>query len=264
MEGGLSVSETYDVVVAGAGHNSLVAAAYLAKAGLRCLVLEARPVIGGDTATEELTLPGFQHDTCSTAHNLIQVSPTLRDNELHLDEYGLEDIYPDPDVYRRMIAEYDEVKGVFGQYRYPPIGLGPSLEDLLAQHPQGSRWLRRQAMSAWDIIRANFQDWHTRAFMLWMSFMTVQPIDRPGTGWLAYSITYGRQRHSWTMPRGGSHALPRALERLILDHGGTILTERPVVRLLVEQGRCTGVETAGGERFQARRAVLSSVHVHHP
>jgi len=282
----VSVSETYDVIVAGAGHNSLVAAAYLAKAGLRCLVLEARPVIGGDTATEELTLPGFQHDTCSTAHNLIQVSPTLRDNELHLDEYGLEYIYPDPvvhipfpdgtwltqwrdldrtgeefakfsradaDVYRRMIAEYDEVKGVFGQYRYTPIGLGPSLEDLLAQHPQGSRWLRRQAMSAWDIIRANFQDWHTRAFMLWMSFMTVQPIDRPGTGWLAYSITYGRQRHSWTMPRGGSHALPRALERLILDHGGTILTERPVVRLLVEQGRCTGVETAGGERFQARR-----------
>jgi len=292
----VSVSETYDVIVAGAGHNSLVAAAYLAKAGLRCLVLEARPVIGGDTATEELTLPGFQHDTCSTAHNLIQVSPTLRDNELHLDEYGLEYIYPDPvvhipfpdgtwltqwrdldrtgeefakfsradaDVYRRMIAEYDEVKGVFGQYRYTPIGLGPSLEDLLAQHPQGSRWLRRQAMSAWDIIRANFQDWHTRAFMLWMSFMTVQPIDRPGTGWLAYAIMYGRQRHSWTMPRGGSHALPRALERLILDHGGTILTERPVVRLLVEQGRCTGVETAGGERFQARRAVLSSVHVKH-
>src|SRR3972149_4894082 len=174
--GRVSVSETYDVIVAGAGHNSLVAAAYLAKAGLRCLVLEARPVIGGDTATEELTLPGFQHDTCSTAHNLIQVSPTLRDNELHLDEYGLEYIYPDPvvhipfpdgtwltqwrdldhtyeefakfsradaDVYRRMIAEYDEVKGVFGQYRYTPIGLGASLEDQLAQHPQGSRWVRR-------------------------------------------------------------------------------------------------------------------------
>src|SRR3989304_4140377 len=46
-----SVSETYDVIAAGAGHNSLVAAAYLAKAGLRCLVLEARPVIGGERAT---------------------------------------------------------------------------------------------------------------------------------------------------------------------------------------------------------------------
>lgn len=62
------MTERFDIVVAGAGHNSLVAAAYLTKAGLSCLVLEARPRIGGNTATEELTLPGFLHDTCSTAH----------------------------------------------------------------------------------------------------------------------------------------------------------------------------------------------------
>src|SRR3970282_3041738 len=155
-----------DVVVAGAGHNSLVAAAYLARAGVSCRVLEARPAMGGNPASEALTLPGFVHYTCSTAHNLIQASPVLRDRELELDRYGLEYIRPDPvvhvpfpdgtwltqwrdldrtceefakfsradaDVYRRMIAEYDEVKGVFGQYRYTPIGLGPSLEDLLAQ-----------------------------------------------------------------------------------------------------------------------------------
>ncbi|HEX6675222.1 MAG TPA: NAD(P)-binding protein, partial [Actinomycetes bacterium] len=52
--------------MAGAGHNSLVAAAYLAKAGLSCLVVEAREQVGGDTSSEELTLPGFLHDTCST------------------------------------------------------------------------------------------------------------------------------------------------------------------------------------------------------
>ena len=54
------MSETYDVVVAGAGHNSLIAAAYLAKAGFRCLILEAQDHIGGDTATEEMPLPGFR------------------------------------------------------------------------------------------------------------------------------------------------------------------------------------------------------------
>src|SRR3989337_2415531 len=74
--------------------------------------------------------------------------------------------------------------------------------------------------------------------------MTVQPIDRPGTGWLSFSHPHRAQRAS-------------------RERGVTGLTERPVVRLLVEQGRCTGVETAGGERFQARRAVLSSVHVKH-
>ena len=56
------MTDRFDVVVAGAGHNSLIAAAYLAKAGYRCLVLEGRPVIGGNCVTEELTLPGFQHD----------------------------------------------------------------------------------------------------------------------------------------------------------------------------------------------------------
>src|ERR687891_2600584 len=145
------VAETADVVVAGAGHNSLVAAAYLARAGFEVLVLEARPVVGGNTATEELTLPGFLHDSCSTAHNLIQASPAIR--ELGLEDYGLEYLHPDPvvhipfpdgtwltqwrdldrtceefakfsrrdaDAYRRLIGEYDAVKGVFGAYRNSP------------------------------------------------------------------------------------------------------------------------------------------------
>src|SRR6266851_5575733 len=93
------MSETFDVVVAGAGHNSLVAAAYLAQAGLSCLVLEARSDIGGDTSSEELTLPGFLHDSCSTAHNLIQASPMLRGDELGLADHGLEYLHPDPVVH---------------------------------------------------------------------------------------------------------------------------------------------------------------------
>lgn len=290
------MADTFDVVVAGAGHNSLVAAAYLAKAGFSCVVLEARDRIGGDTATEELTLPGFWHDTCSTAHNLIQASPMLRNNELGLGDYGLEYIVPDPvvhvpfpdgtwltqwrdldrtcaefakfsrrdaDAYRSMIAEYDAVKGAFGAYRYTPIGLGPSLDEILEGRADGARWQRRYAATAWEIIRSAFEDEHTRAFMLWMSFMTVQPPDRPGTGWLTYAITYGRQQHSWTMPRGGSAALPRALAQVIQQHGGTILTSKPVVRLIVEGGRCAGVETADGVRYHARRAVLSTIHVKH-
>jgi phytoene dehydrogenase-like protein len=94
-----------------------------------------------------------------------------------------------------------------------------------------------------------------------MSFMTVQPADRPGTGVLAYSLAYGRQQHSWTLPRGGSAALPLALARLIEHHGGTILAGRRVTGLVLEGGRCVGVETEDGETHLARRAVLSTVHV---
>ena len=288
--------ESFDVVVAGGGHNALVAAAYLSLAGFECCVLDARPVMGGDTATEELTLPGFLHDTCSTAHNLIQASPTIRDDELRLGEYGLEYIQPDPvvhipfpdgtsltqwrdldrtcaefakfsrsdaEAFRGLIADYDSAKGAFGGYRYTPIGWGPSLPERLAGLPDGHRWLRRQAETAWDVIQREFEDPHTRAFMLWLAFMTLQPPENAGTGWLAYSLPYGRQQHSWTLPKGGSGALPTALCRLIEAHGGTLLSGRRVVELLLEGGRCVGVVTEDGERLRARRAVLSSVHIAH-
>jgi len=290
------VRDEYDVVVAGAGHNSLVSAAYLAKAGFSCLVLESRPEVGGDTNTEALTLPGFRHDACSTAHNLIQSSPLLTGDELGLGAYGLEYLHPDPvvhvpfpdgswitqwrderrtaeelarfskrdaDAYLRHLEAYASVAQLVNRYRYTPIGWGPSLSEMLAGHPQGNVWLRRQAMSAWEVIEDTFEDPHVRAFMLWMAFMTMQPPQRPGTGMLAYSLLYGRQRHSWTLPRGGSGSLPAALAGFIEAHGGTILTERRVTGLMLEGGRCAGVEVHSGERFRARRAVLSTIHLKH-
>src|SRR5215471_15904761 len=163
------MSETFDVVVAGAGHNSLVAAAYLARAGLSCLVLEARQDIGGDTSSEELTLSGFRHDSCSTAHNLIQASPVLR--ELGLAEHGLEYLHPDPVVhlpfpdgswltmwrdeeqtcaefakfssadaaaYRRMMAAYRAIAADLGRARYTPIGFGETTSTALARQAGGS------------------------------------------------------------------------------------------------------------------------------
>jgi phytoene dehydrogenase-like protein len=290
------MNEDSDVVVAGAGHNGLIVAAYLAKAGLRVVVVEARDAVGGDTATEELTLPGFLHDTCSTAHNLIQSNPMLRDDELHLSEYGLDYLRPDPvvhmpfpdgssitqwldldrtceefarfsrrdaDAVRRLLADYDTVKGAFSAYRYTPIGWGPSLRERLAAGPDAAMWMRRLALSAWDVIREEFEDEHTRAFLLGMAFMTVQPPDRPGTGPLASSLLFGRQQQSWTLPRGGSGALPTALARLVEEHGGRIVTGSPVAALLVEGGRCVGIETDDGTRFRASRAVVSSIHIRH-
>ncbi len=268
------MSETFDVVVAGAGHNSLVAAAYLAQAGLSCLVLEARQDIGGDTSSEELTLPGFRHDSCSTAHNLIQASPVL--DELGLADHGLEYSHPDPVVHlpfgdgswltmwrdeERTCAEFAKFDARDAHaYRR---GFGETAGAALARQPDGSRWLRRNAMSAWEVIAGEFADEHTRAFMLWMSFMTMQPPERPGTGMLAYSLAYGRQQHSWTLPCGGSAALPKALAGVIESHGGVVVTGARVTALVLEGGRCAGVETEQGERYVARQAVLSTIHIKH-
>jgi phytoene dehydrogenase-like protein len=74
----------FDFVVAGAGHNSLITAAYLAKAGFSVLVLEGRPTIGGGCKTAEVCMPGFKEDLCSTVHGFIQSNPVLSKNELDL------------------------------------------------------------------------------------------------------------------------------------------------------------------------------------
>lgn len=284
------MSETVDVVVAGAGHNSLIAAAYVARAGFSVAVVDARAVPGGGAATEELAAPGFRFDSCSTGHTLIQANPLMRDDELGLRAiYGLEYLEPDPvahvafgdgesvtmwlDVertvaelarlsprdaaaYRRMLAEYDEIKGEVNAHRFTPIGAGPSLEERL-----GVRWQRRLAMSSWDVIRHRYEDDHVRRFMLWMAFQTLQPVDSAGSGLLAWSLVWGRQQQSWVLPRGGSGNLPAALVRLLEAHGATFACGRLVTRLIVEGGRCRGVETADGERFLARHAVLSTIHV---
>jgi len=164
------MAERFDIVVAGAGHNSLIAAAYLAKAGYRCLVLEGRPIVGGGVKSAQLTLRGFTHDICSSAHNGIHGNPILRDDELKLGEYGLEYIYPDPVyhmpfpdgsyltqwrdldrtceefakfskkdglAYRRMIAEYETVKPLLNAVAFTPIGFGKPINDRLAEHPHG-------------------------------------------------------------------------------------------------------------------------------
>jgi len=285
-----------DVLVAGAGHNSLVSAAYLAKAGFRVTVLEAEDRIGGDTATDELTLPGFLHDSCSTAHTLLQSSPTITRDELRLGDYGLEYIRPDPIVhlpmpdgnaitmwrdidqtcaefakyssadaasYRAMIDAYSEAAGAFTDWRYTPIGWGPGLDERLAEVPNGHRWQRVRQRAAADIVFEQFEDWRSRAFMMWMALMTMQPPQRAATGRLAYALAFGRQRHSWVVPAGGSQALPSALGRLIEDNGGTILTGERVSRLIVEAGQCVGVETESGSEFRASRGVLSTIHIKH-
>jgi phytoene dehydrogenase-like protein len=291
------MSERADIVVAGAGHNSLITAAYLATAGHEVLVLDARSIPGGGAASEELLAPGYLIDSCSTGHTLIQTNPLLVDDELGLlERYGLSYIEPDPfahivfpdgeqltmwldldrsceelarfsrrdaDSYRRMIGEYDAVKGIFGAVRFTPPGFGPTLAERLGDHPDGRRWLRRSMMSAWDVVRNEYESPHVQAFMLWQAFQTLVPVDTAGSGPLAYSIVFGRQRRSWTLPRGGSGQLTDALVRAIEDNGGTVLCDRLVTRLVLEGGRCVGVETDDGERYLAREAVVSTIHVKH-
>ncbi|HEY8228705.1 MAG TPA: NAD(P)/FAD-dependent oxidoreductase [Pyrinomonadaceae bacterium] len=94
----------YDIIIVGAGHNGLVAACYLAKAGLKTLVLERREIVGGASVTEEIH-PGFR---CSAlAHSAGPMSPQVI-RELDLQKFGLEII--DNDV--RVVALAPDTRSV--------------------------------------------------------------------------------------------------------------------------------------------------------
>ena len=74
------MTDSYDAIIIGAGHNGLVCAAYLAKAGLNVLVLERRDVVGGACTTEEL-FPGYRFSACSYYCYLLQTK-VIEDLEL--------------------------------------------------------------------------------------------------------------------------------------------------------------------------------------
>jgi phytoene dehydrogenase-like protein len=284
----------WDIVVAGAGHNSLLTAAYAAKAGFKVLVLEGARRIGGDTTCEELTLPGFIHDPCSTAHNLIQSNPLMRNNELQLDQYGLRYLYPDPvftmpfrdgrsitmwrdldrtcaelarfspsdaEAYRELLNDWQAMSPIVNDERENPPRPPQEVATRTAGSGLGQRMLEIRRSTALDVITQRFREEHVRAFFAWIAFMTLHPLDEPETGLLAFSLVAGRQRFSWILPEGGSIRLPLALAAIIEENGGTILTSKPITRIVVEGGRATGVETADGSTFAASKAVVSTIHI---
>ncbi|MCW2840196.1 MAG: dependent oxidoreductase [Aeromicrobium sp.] len=276
-----------DVVVVGGGHNALVTAAYLAEAGLSVTVLEGRDVVGGNTVTEELTLPGWQHDSCSSAHVVLQSNPLIRADELGLlARYGLDYLITDPAVVlplpgddllmihpdlgatakefaRFSLADADALNTMMGDWN---AGLRTAHAHYSAGLPlPGDEWSERyetlRLRSAWDVIMSTFEHPVVRHAMTWMAFATIQPPERPGTGALPAAIMAGRIGFGWTTPVGGSGALPAALVAHIADHGGTVETSAWASTFITEDGRCVGVRTSDGRSFRARRAVVAGSHL---
>ncbi|MGH3496820.1 MAG: phytoene desaturase family protein [Nocardioidaceae bacterium] len=276
-----------EVVLVGAGHNSLVCAAYLARAGLEVLVLEAEPTIGGNTRTEELTLPGFAHDSCSSAHVLIQSNPLIRDDELGLvADHGLHYLTTDPAVvlpqengdvlvmHPDLDATCDEVA------RWSPVdasafrtmitewrgGLASAHGRWSSNLPQPRDAITRDYLalrerSAWDVVHETFGHPVIRSFMLWMAMATIQDPRRPGTGFLPSSLAAGRLDFGWTTPVGGSQALPDALVRVIEQNGGSVICSCPVAGVQADSSGVRRVITSDGSEVEVGRVLVAGGHL---
>lgn len=276
-----------DVVVIGGGHNALICAAYLAEAGLSVTVLEAREVIGGNTVTEELTLPGWQHDSCSSAHVVLQSNPLIRADELGLiARYGLNYLVTDPAVVVPLadgdiLTIHPDLDATVAEFaRWSPHDaealttmIGDWNAGLRVAHahksaglplpagPWSARYEELRRGNAWHVIMSTFEHPVIRQAMVWMAFATIQSPHRPGTGALPAAIMAGRLAFGWTTPVGGSGALPDSLVAHLVDHGGVVESSAWVDSILVEDGRSVGVRTKDGREFRARQAVVAGSHL---
>jgi phytoene dehydrogenase-like protein len=276
-----------EVVVIGAGHNSLVCAGYLARAGLEVLVLEASPTVGGNTRTEELTLPGISHDSCSSAHVLIQSNPLIRDDELRLvADYGLRYITTDPavvlpqvggdvlvvrpdleatcrEIARWSAPDAEAFRTLIGDWTGGYAAAHGRWSSNLPQPRDGvtAAYLALRERSAWDVVHETVSHPVVRSFLLWMAMATIQDPRRPGTGFLPSSLAAGRLAFGWTTPVGGSQALPDALVRLVTDHGGRVVCSAPVAGIETDASGVRRVVLADGRSVGVERALVAGGHL---
>ncbi len=295
-----SAGKTWDAIVVGAGHNGLVNACYLARAGLDVLVVERNDWVGG-AATSRSLYPGFLYSNCSYVCSLLrpeimrdlelpkhglQVVPyeggvilkqdggylgTFRDHDAHRREIGRHSLR-DAEAYDRYSAE------VIRQCRFiRPFLLRtpPDPTSLKPRDVQELLYLGRKfydltetemadTVRFWTMSIAEFLDEFFETDVVKAGFC-ISGIIGTALGPLSPGTAYVLLHHymgdvdgaigAWGFARGGMGAISESLASSFRASGGTVRTGASVDKVLVENGRATGVVLDGGEEIRGRLVV---------
>ncbi|MEM8936088.1 MAG: NAD(P)/FAD-dependent oxidoreductase [Pseudomonadota bacterium] len=288
----------YDAIVIGAGHNGLVCAALMAKAGRKVLLLEASDVVGGLAASREFH-PGFR---ASPVHGVTYFSASVS-KKLDLARHGLSfgpalptiglgqngehiallgdvatgamqadiDAYP---AYRKQLLRYAKVLNALWEKTTPRIGGGNLLDSLVyAQAGLKMRMLGREDMGEFvriltlpmrDLVAENFEDPRLQALLSWDGLIGSKMAPRsPNNAVLPLLLRMsGENEGDYVVPKGGVDALVRALEAAAKEAGVDIRTNSPVHKIDIagsEEGlKAVGVALESGEVIAAKQVISSA------
>lgn len=285
----------YDAIVVGGGHNGLVAAGYLARAGKKVAVFERRHVLGGACVTEEF-FEGVRFSSCSYMQAVLRPS-IIRD--LELEKYGLKMYAPDPQVFALFddgshllvwqdvdktlaeISKYDaeDAKNflLFGTRlrRFGDIADQWLLTDpptrsefIKAFEDAGEQDLLNEFFfsSTKDLLSRYFRSPQVRGYFTFYGVVSIWGgPSTPGTSYLfgyhssgEFENTFGR----WALPVGGMGSITQAMAKSAQAFGADIHVEAPVEQIQVSGGSVTGVRLADGRVFKAP-IVLSNADPKH-
>ena len=285
------MTDKYDAIVVGAGHNGLVCSALLAKAGKRVLVLEANEQVGGAAVTREFA-DGYSVSAC--AHLLYQLQPEVRKElkiatrlasedmtTIALGEDGThvrlktdsvegvsdEDARLYRDFRKRMMRFADLLRKFFN--KTPPRLGNQDFKDLLTYAQLGLkvRMLGKAEMEAFlRLIFMNIHDEVTERFEspLLKGAISLDAVlgthlgPRSPNTMMTYLYRQAGDHGRTGVPAGGMGSVSNELAQAARSAGVTIRTGMPVKRIIIENGRAAGVETESGERFDSLMIVSNA------
>ncbi|MBU0995726.1 MAG: NAD(P)/FAD-dependent oxidoreductase [Proteobacteria bacterium] len=283
--------QIYDVIVIGGGPNGLICSAYLAKAGLKVVLLEARHETGGGLDTLEFA--GFKYNTHAIYHMMAEIMPVYHDFDLK--SRGVKYIYPDvqaayinpgkkpllfykdpqktarhmaadfsskdADAYLKMMtdfAEYSEKILIPCTYvpSMPPIEQVQMLSS--ATDDVGKRFSDIAELPPIDILDMyDFSDLIKASVLNLFTMWGLSPYDALG---YIFPLYVYRMTNA-AICSGGSHRLSSAIHKAVIESGGVILDESNVVKILLKDGYVNGVLLEDGTEINTK-AVASTVDPH--